>query len=218
MVSTILFYGIIGLVIYYLVIKPTKKRNANPRTIKIANINFNNLQNSLRIVSLVSSIIVAISFFLPWFFFSGFEWIQAIGKSLSKSNSKVDIVDVTGLLFFLSPIIAHVINFLLLLSQKKKELRMWTQSIPLVIWIVVLLVIFSKANSFLSITDLSRAGIGFILTLVAMIVGIISTINETKTVDAIESLEAGSKQKFCGQCGSQLTNDTRFCGNCGSQV
>ncbi len=177
-----------------------------------------NTHNNMRIISLVCSIIVIISFFLPWLGSSGLWWLQAIGVSLSKANSKVGMFDLVGILFILSPIIANAINLLLLLNNREKKIRLITISFPLIIWICVFLYISSKLESSMIPKDLSGVGVGFILTLIGMIVGLISTIAETEFIGTSKPIKLINDQKYCGHCGSQLTIDATFCGNCGSKV
>jgi len=178
------------------------------------------------IIPYFGSIIVIISFFLPWVG-SSIELTgpKLVGNSfrmfeMAKYNSEFYLIGIFLLLFLLSPIVCHIINAMQFYKHKYmyKDLAI----IPLAIWIIEIIIAIiytaSKGEFSLPTGDSINFGLGAIGTLIGMIITIY-LLHTNKVPDSDEVIKVTYNEiQFCPNCGFKLENAIKYCPECGTDL
>ena len=178
------------------------------------------------VITYIGSIIVIISFFLPWVGSSvDFIGPKFVGKSftlfkMAEYNSDFFFLGIFLLLLLLSPIICHIIIAIQFYNHRyiNKNLAIT----PLVIWVVeIMIAIIANAGEgefSLPMGDGFNFGIGAIGTLIGMIITIYVVFSDK--VPNSEEIKKGNliEFKFCPNCGSKLEDNPLFCPECGKHL
>ena len=170
-------------------------------------------------------IIVIISFFLPWIGSSsetlGFKFIQYSFRmfEMAEYKSEFILVGIYILLFFLSPIVCHIIMAIKFYNKKYISKNLATT--PLIIWIILIIIDFilsAVEYDFDPIRIGPNFGIGMILTFIGMIFTIIVVLSNMVPNNAEAVISNSNNIKFCPKCGASLKGDETFCSECGAHL
>jgi len=127
-------------------------------------------------VSRVSSVVVVISFFLPWIGSDpGFKLVRQalMAFKLAEFNSHWIIVGVAGILFALSPVFFHGLSILATTGKEPEKNAFTFATISLIIWAMPLL--YSIGRGDLDADALRLFNVGFYGTLLGQIVGLFAS-------------------------------------------
>lgn len=174
---------------------------------------------------LVGSLMVVLSFFLPWgsagrFFgmdtsVSGFSIVRFASSILNNGflrSGDVTLIVFATLLFVLSPVICHAISLLQLLTQTT-PLRFFLL-FPIVIWLLEgLYLLFKTQGELLRVVEF--ASVGFIGTVIGMLVAAFPLVPIDKTNITRGDKRDIATQEYCGECGARLSDEAEFCPECG---
>lgn len=212
------------LIIAYIIIKVIRKKNTlNKEKTKIEDKHsINNLQKS-SIAPFCGSIVVIISFFLPWLGNEIGPQIMLYAPKMFKMaeyNSDFLLAGIFILLFTLSPIIIHliiVINYL-----NKRFLSKALAISPLAIWLVELAILLANSNGGKNslVDDIADfdLSIGIIGTFIGMIATIYLSLTNVIPDSSIKIIEKSNETRFCSNCGTKLQGNPLFCPECGTDL
>lgn len=214
------------LFITHLIVKKIRKRkvqNKEKTNIEAKYIT-NNLQKS-SIVPLCGSIVVIISFFLPWVG-------KQIGPQLVETSfglfkmaeydSSFLIVGIFILLFILSPVIFHILILVKYFGRNyiDKSLSL----LPLIIWIIeVLIIVFYISSSnggdiSIPIGNGPSFGIGAIGTLIGMLITIYLVLSKKVLTSEVVNKVSTNETQYCHNCGTKLEDYSKYCPECGTDL
>lgn len=131
-----------------------------------------------KLVPIFFSIVVVISFFLPWVGSnaSGSFLAEVSIKSfkLSSKNEEALLINIIVLLFFVSPIFFNALNLFALIIDSKFKTKLIFSLTPMIIWVSIFIYTSIKTNRTILPIDENMFNIGFYGTLAGMLLGIIS--------------------------------------------
>ena len=174
----------------------------------------NNYSISSKTLGYIGSVIVIVSFFMPWIGSDlsamGFKIVKLAAGSfkLAKYSQQWILIGTAGLLFALSPIVCHVLNIFII--STRREISKTVNVIPIAIWATIFLFISIKLEK-PSIPEAEMLSIGFIGTLIGMSIGLIGAFSKAPIVGQ-------STYKYCTKCGETIESDSLFCPECGTTV
>lgn len=173
---------------------------------------------------MAASIVVIISFFLPWvktWFISqsGFDLMSHASDLSGYFNGK----EHDGLLFaifvVLSPTACHVLN-LIFLANQSKEFSLTATFAPIAIWVLVWVAIKAKTDSPNIAMFVSTNQPGLLGTIGGMIAGFVCSFifYQTPDVSGLKRRTSVPMTTICPKCHQQFNGDLsgQFCDNCGS--
>ncbi len=215
-------------IIYFAIVKPLnnkKKDSSKEKKIKMEKTMSPNQEakSMSGIIPYIGSIIVIISFFLPWV--GNRLGPQLVGNSfemfeMAEYSSRFLLLGIFLLLFLISPIICHII-----ISIKYYNNNYINKSLaltPLAIWIVeILIAIISSSDGgdfSMPIGNGPGFGIGAIGTLIGMVITIYLVLSEKVLTSEVIKQVTTNEIQFCPNCGSKLEEYSKFCPECGTDL
>lgn len=137
------------------------------------------LQKEKEMITIVASAGVVLSFFLPWGDnFNGINIVNYAIKAFDMSGYSNEwiAIGIVGLLFALSPIVCHALNLIFLLSGGSRKLCLTCVSLPVIIWLILLIVTLIQIGEIPTTIKGGIFKIGLVGTLIGQIVALVHQI------------------------------------------
>lgn len=181
-----------------------------------------NIEHNLQdfsIVPLCGSIVVIISFFLPWFGDKIGPQVMMLSTKMFEMadyDSDFFLVGIFILFLSLSPIIVHliiIINYLIKGFANKLLIIS-----PLAIWLIELAILLANTDLKSVAGNLSdfELSIGFIGTFIGMVVTIYLSLTNVIPDSEKPNIINSSQSHICYNCGAKLKENSKFCPECGT--